>query len=54
MKYNRKLSYTIKGTPGFDPGTFRSAVGCSTTELCPPDYKWKEGENIKIITLSGR
>ena len=23
------------GAPGFDPGTSRSAVGCSTTELCP-------------------
>ena len=26
---------TIEGAPGFDPGTFRSAVGCSTTELYP-------------------
>ena len=26
---------TIQGAPGFDPGTIRSAVGCSTTELYP-------------------
>ena len=25
-----------KGTPGFEPGTSRSAVECSTTELYPP------------------
>ena len=24
-----------KGTPGFEPGTYRSAVDCSTTELYP-------------------
>ena len=24
-----------KGTPGFDPGTSRTAAECSTTELCP-------------------
>lgn len=24
-----------KGTPGFEPGTSRSAVECSTTELYP-------------------
>ena len=24
-----------EGAPGFEPGTIRSAVGCSTTELCP-------------------
>ena len=26
-----------KGTPGFEPGTSRSAVECSTTELYPHD-----------------
>ena len=35
---------TIEGAPGFDPGTFRSAVGCSTTELCPLYYTEKEDE----------
>ena len=42
---------TIKGAPGFDPGTFRSAVGCSTTELYPLDYNEKKGEIKKIITF---
>ena len=28
-------SESIKGTPGFEPGTYRSAVDCSTTELYP-------------------
>ena len=26
---------SYKGTPGFEPGTYRSAVDCSTTELYP-------------------
>ena len=26
-----------KGAPGFEPGTSRSAVECSTTELYPQD-----------------
>ena len=28
----------IQGTPGFEPGTCRSAVECSTTELYPHEY----------------
>ena len=33
--YGREIK--IKGTPGFEPGTSRSAVECSTTELYPHD-----------------
>ena len=33
-KFYKKKS-KIKGTPGFEPGTSRSAVECSTTELYP-------------------
>ena len=28
----------MKGTPGFEPGTSRSAVECSTTELYPHTF----------------
>ena len=31
----RTTSGKIQGTPGFEPGTSRSAVECSTTELYP-------------------
>ena len=27
-----------RGQPGFEPGTCRSAVECSTTELYPHEY----------------
>ena len=30
----------IKGTPGFEPGTSRSAVECSTTELYPLWFRY--------------
>ena len=29
-----------KGTPGFEPGTSRSAVECSTTELYPLSFMY--------------
>ena len=29
----------IKGTPGFEPGTSRTAAECSTTELYPLEYR---------------
>ncbi len=28
----------LEGAPGFEPGTSRSAVECSTTELYPHDF----------------
>ena len=35
-KKNRKnYKKRLKGAPGFEPGTSRSAVECSTTELYP-------------------
>ena len=33
-----KLQGTPGLTPGFEPGTCRSAVECSTTELYPHEY----------------
>ena len=38
----------IEGTPGFEPGTSRSAVECSTTELYPHIYD----AEIKISNLN--
>ena len=34
-----QYKFEFQGVPGFEPGTFRSAVGCSTTELCPLDIR---------------
>ena len=34
-KFQGKILHKQKGTPGFEPGTSRSAVECSTTELYP-------------------
>ena len=35
MKENVSKVDPIEGAPGFEPRTIRSAVECSTTELCP-------------------
>ena len=32
-----KRKAKTQGAPGFEPGTYRSAVDCSTTELYPHD-----------------
>ena len=47
-----------KGAPGFEPGTSRSAVECSTTELYPHDhqiqpvyYKQQTTNNIIQVKL---
>ncbi len=32
-----KIQKVLEGAPGFEPGTSRSAVECSTTELYPHD-----------------
>jgi hypothetical protein len=37
----------IKGAPGFEPGTSRSAVECSTTELYPHIFK-----TVQFLLLS--
>ena len=33
--FRRRPEKKKKGAPGFEPGTYRSAVDCSTTELYP-------------------
>ena len=45
-------SVKISGTPGFEPGTSRSAVKCSTTKLYPLEYgkKITEHNNITLFT----
>ena len=35
---NKCALFKIRGTPGFEPGTCRSAVEFSTTELYPCEY----------------
>ena len=35
---NKCALLKYQGTPGFEPGTCRSAVECSTTELYPRVY----------------
>ena len=39
----------MKGATGFEPVTSRSAVECSTTELCPP-LMWY-GDPLKLFTI---
>ena len=34
-RFQSNSNQNIEGTPGFEPGTSRSAVECSTTELYP-------------------
>ena len=34
-KKKKKRKKRVEGAPGFEPGTSRSAVECSTTELYP-------------------
>ena len=45
-----------QGTPGFEPGTSRSAVECSTTELYPPTgvYKKSNNKHFKQTLLKGK
>ena len=35
----KKKKKVLKGAPGFEPGTSRSAVECSTTELYPRPWR---------------
>ena len=35
---NKCAVLKYRGHPGFEPGTCRSAVECSTTELYPQEY----------------
>ena len=39
----------LQGAPGFEPGTIRSAVGCSTTELRPQIIPSKLKKLMKLI-----
>lgn len=36
----KQLKIKKEATPGFEPGTVRAAIECSTTEVCPlREYK---------------
>ena len=46
--HNIRFNKRKEGTPGFEPGTSRSAVECSTTELYP---QLKVAVTVKIKIL---
>ena len=45
-----KSEKNLKGATGIEPVTSRSAVECSTTELCPLDYN----KEVKFLSLTLR
>ena len=52
MRLNDKnITSKRKGTPGFEPGTSRSAVECSTTELYPLTTKGNCNRYLPLVVL---